>query len=90
MTRNIPVAELQISLPSTREQRNLHTVAELAQCLLYDFPGKNRGAEYMTALMVCLECLEGGESSPEDARSAFVLAAHEVDLLVLPDDGPDV
>jgi hypothetical protein len=90
MTRIIPVAEIQIGLPSTREEKKLGTVAELAQCLLYDFPSKGRGDEYMTALMVCLECLEGGDSSPEDARAAFVMAAHEVDLLVLPNDGPDI
>ena len=84
-----PVPHIQIEFPGSKP-RTLLTVTDLAQCLMYDFPGEGRANAYKTALMACLACLErSGDDSIEEVRAAFVDAAHEVDLFVLPDDGPD-
>jgi hypothetical protein len=85
MGNNPPVRHIQIE--SAGHFKTLYKVGDLAQCLIYDFPGEGRGTAYGAALNACLECMEGGANSAEDARSAFVDAAHEVDLFVLPDDG---
>jgi hypothetical protein len=69
--------------------KTLTTVSELAQSLMYDFPKEGRGEAYQTALMTCLDVLEGGDSTAEEARASFIDAAHEVELMVLPEDGPD-
>jgi hypothetical protein len=90
MSRDRSVSEILLALEKTKQNRTLSSVADLAQCLMYDFPREGRGEDYKVALAVCFSCLEGGDSSAEDARAAFVAAAHEVDLMVLPDDGPDV
>lgn len=63
------------------------TVTGLARCLLDQWPTEGQGEAYVTALMVCDAVLAGSdEDSPDDARSAFVEAAHEAGLTVLPDD----
>jgi hypothetical protein len=66
--------------------RNLVNIENLADCLLYRFPEAGRGEAYRTALAVCLEVMEGGKSTAADARAAFVAAAREVGVTVLPDD----
>ncbi|KAA1232696.1 DUF982 domain-containing protein [Agrobacterium tumefaciens] len=65
----------------------LETVMDLARCLLDNWPGSTESEAYVTALMVCSAVLENGlDDRPEDARSAFVDAAHEALLSVSPDD----
>ena len=65
----------------------LETVTDLARCLLNEWPGDVLGEAYVTALMVCSAVLENGlDDRPEDARTAFVDAAHEALLSVSPDD----
>jgi len=65
----------------------LETVADLARCLLDKWPTGTDGQAYVTALMVCSAVLENGlDDRPEDARAAFVDAAHETLLSVSPDD----
>ncbi len=67
------------------------TVFDLADCLMQQWPGPNDGDTYVTALMVCDAVLSGSEDDlPEDARAAFIEAAHEAGLsLMEDDDGPD-
>ncbi|CUX03684.1 DUF982 domain-containing protein [Agrobacterium genomosp. 2] len=68
----------------------LETVTDLARCLLEKWPGSPDGQAYVTALMVCSAVLENGlDDRPEDARAAFVEAAHEALLSVSPDDDLD-
>lgn len=65
----------------------LETVTDLARCLLDNWPGTSDAQAYVTALMVCSAVLENGlDDRPEDARAAFVDAAHEALLSVSPDD----
>ncbi|MGP4686189.1 DUF982 domain-containing protein [Agrobacterium pusense] len=65
----------------------LETVTDLAQCLLENWPGNTTTDAYVTALMVCSAVLENGlDDRPEDARAAFIDAAHEALLSVSPDD----
>lgn len=65
----------------------LNTVTELARCLLENWPGDTTADAYATALMVCSAVLENGlDDRPEDARAAFIDAAHEALLSVSPDD----
>lgn len=65
----------------------LMRVSDLADCLMHRWPIEGRGEDYLTALMVCHEVLRGSEDdTAEQARSAFVAAAHEVGLSVIPDD----
>lgn len=67
--------------------RTLENVTDLARCLLDDWPGSSGAQAYVTALMVCSAVLENGlDDRPEDARVAFVDAAHEASLSVSPDD----
>jgi hypothetical protein len=84
-----PTGFSELRKESAKDDRTLRSVADLAQSLIYDFPRKGRGDEYKNALKVWFACLEGGDGSAEDARAAFAAGAHEADLLVLPDDGPD-
>lgn len=71
--------------------RSLSSVADLARCLLHDWPAVKNGEAYVTALPVCSAVLNGGEDDePEHARAAFIDAAHEAGLSVADDDnGPD-
>lgn len=65
----------------------LDTVSDLARCLLDKWPVSADGQAYVTALMVCSAVLENGlDDRPEDARVAFIEAAHEAGLSVSPDD----
>lgn len=66
------------------------TVTGLARCLLDNWPASSDGQAYVTALMVCSAVLENGlDDRPEDARAAFIEAAHEALLCVSPDDDLD-
>lgn len=71
--------------------KTLETVTDLARCLLNEWPASGDGQAYVTALMVCSAVLENGlDDWPEDARAAFVEAAHEAHLSVSPDDDPEL
>jgi hypothetical protein len=89
MERNAPVPDINVEL-KLGQYKHLYMVTDLALCLMYDFPKEGRGEAYTTALMACLAFLEGsGDDTVADVRAAFVDAAHEVEMFVLPDDGPD-
>ena len=61
----------------------LSSVSDLANCLMHQWHANTDGDAYMTALMVCAAVLEGGEDdTAEDARAAFIEAAHEAGLVV--------
>ncbi len=65
----------------------INTVTGLARCLLDQWPAEGQREAYVTALMVCDAVLAGSdEDQPADARAAFIEAAHEASLTVLPDD----
>lgn len=65
----------------------LSTVEGLARCLIDQWPADCTADAYVTALMVCDAVLTGSdEDTAEEARAAFVDAAHEVGLSVSPDD----
>ncbi|NTB01059.1 DUF982 domain-containing protein [Agrobacterium tumefaciens] len=69
------------------EFETIETVSGLARCLLDKWPASADGQAYVTALMVCSAVLENGlDDRPEDARVAFIEAAHEAGLSVSPDD----
>lgn len=67
------------------------TVAELADCLMNGWPTNGGGDAYLTALMVCDAVLSGSEDDTADeARAAFIEAAHEIGFSVAGDgSGPD-
>ncbi|WP_143530706.1 DUF982 domain-containing protein [Rhizobium sp. RU36D] len=67
------------------------SAAELADCLIRDWPVSTEGEAYLTALMMCDAVLSGGEDdTPEHAREAFIEAAYEAGSSVLDDsNGPD-
>ncbi|WHA40901.1 DUF982 domain-containing protein [Agrobacterium larrymoorei] len=73
--------------PDWGKFETLHTVADLARCLLTDWPDGSGGEAHTTALMVCDAVLTGSEDdTAEDARNAFIEAAHESGFSVAPND----
>lgn len=84
----VGIVPLQIGWGSCR---TLTSVAELADCLISEWPAATDGDAYLTALMVCDAVLSSGEDdTPEHAREAFVEAAYEAGLSFFgEDDGPD-
>ena len=88
MVDNLPMKPVQIAWG---DHSTLSTVWALADCLMQQWPGPTDGNAYLTALMVCDAVLAGSEDdAPEDARAAFIEAAHEAGLSVMgDDDGPD-
>ena len=88
MIKDMPIAPVQIAWG---DYPTLSTVLALADCLMQQWPGPTDGDAYVTALMVCDAVLSGSEDDhPDDARAAFIDAAHEAGLsLMEDDDGPD-
>lgn len=85
---NPAIVEIQAELFGIGQYKTLTTVKDLAEALLHHFPEEGRGEEYQTALMACLDCMSEGDTYPAEVREAFVAAARECDVLVLPDDAP--
>ena len=84
----MPIASVEIAWGN---YSTLSTVVALGDCLMQQWPGSTDGDAYLTALMVCDAVLAGSEDDvPEDARAAFIEAAHEAGLSVMEgDDGPN-
>ena len=79
-----PIAPLTIEWGSFE---TLSTVEGLARCLIDHWPADCTADAYVTALMVCDAVLTGSdEDTVEEARAAFIDAAHEAGLSVIPDD----
>lgn len=85
---NPSIEEIRAELFGIGQYKVLTTVKDLAAALMYDFPEEGRGEDYQTALMACLDCMSEGDTYPAEAREAFVAAARECEVSVLPDDAP--
>lgn len=83
-----PIDEIEAEVYGAGKYRTITTVAGLADVLLYSFPTKGCGDDYHTAMLACLDCLQEGDTNAIEAREAFVAAARECGVSVLPDDGP--
>ncbi len=86
MNTHLPVfiEPLQVEIDGIGRYRAAETVDQLASMLV---GGKwhHRGSKFHSALMRSLEALEF-YTDVETARAAFVAAAHEAGMHVLPDD----
>ena len=61
--------------------RNINSVAEAAEMLLFQWPEAGRGPAYAAATRACLNALEG-KATTEVARRAFMIAAQEAGIFV--------
>ncbi|MBX5213979.1 DUF982 domain-containing protein [Rhizobium sp. NLR10a] len=80
---------LQVEIDGTGRYRKAETVDQLAVMLLSGKWHHRGGEKFHYALMRSVEALEF-YTEGETARAAFVEAAHEAGMHVLPDDIPDV
>ena len=89
MDGEIPVfiIPMDVEIEGNGRYRHADTVADLAAMLLSSKWPKSRPS-FHRALMASLEALEF-YTDAATARSAFVMAAHEAGLRVLPDDGEE-
>ncbi|KAA1183871.1 DUF982 domain-containing protein [Rhizobium tropici] len=67
-----------IELHRIGELRTINSSSEALDCLLADWPVEEDEA-YEDALIICRAAIEG-ESSPEIARDAFIVAAYEAHI----------
>ena len=65
--------------------RRHSTLADLAYSLLYRWPDDCRGKEWLVAQKMCLEAMEGVRD-PEQARAAFIKAAHAAEMLMVKEE----
>lgn len=82
-----PIREISVGLKRGRA-RVINSVVALAEVLLTQWPVTD-GEAYQEALRVCLDVLENPARPAEDARAAFVAAARDAGVTVLPDDRDD-
>ncbi|MBB3316788.1 hypothetical protein FHT77_002669 [Rhizobium sp. BK181] len=87
MVGEIPVfiSPMDVEIEGNGRYRHADTVADLAAMLLSSKWPKSRPS-FHSALMASLEAMEF-YTDAATARAAFVIAAHEAGLRVLPDDG---
>lgn len=71
---------LEVELGETGSYRVISDTAGAAEALIYRWP-TDRGRAYNHAKRVCLSVLNG-EMEGEQARSAFIAAAHEADVSI--------
>ena len=83
MTRTA-IAKLKAKVYGAGRYREAATVTDLVTILLHYWPIAD-GPAFVNALVVCQEVLDG-DKLPEKAREAFVLAAREARIAILPDD----
>ncbi|MCS0459955.1 DUF982 domain-containing protein [Rhizobium favelukesii] len=86
MDLDIPVfiKPLEVEIDGHGKYRHAETVQDLARMLLSKWPG-SEGEKFHSALMRSIEAMEWYVAAAT-ARSAFVDAAHEAGMHVLPDD----
>lgn len=91
MNGDLPVyiKPLQVEIDGMGRYRKAETVDQLAGMLLSSKWHRRGGAKFHSALMRSVEALEF-YTKPEVARAAFVEAAHEAGMHVLPDDKADM
>ncbi len=87
MNADLPVfiKPMHVELDGTGRYRKAETVDQLAGMLLSEKWHHRNGTKYHSALMRSIEALEF-YTDAETARAAFVDAAHEAGMHVLPDD----
>jgi adenosine/AMP kinase len=83
----VPIKPIQAEVDGIGRYRSAYTVSDLALMLMNKWPPQAKGLAFHRALATCLEALEG-QPDAEQAREAFVDAAHEAGISVLPDDAP--
>jgi hypothetical protein len=82
----VPIKEISVEIHGIGGYRNVHTVADLASILISDrWPKKAGNTAFRHALAQCLSALEN-QGGRNRARKAFVEAARDVGITVLPDD----
>ena len=87
----VPIRPLHVEIEGLARYRQAHTVDQLAGLLLsvgWPSTGKQT-SEFHHALATSLDAMEL-YIDPEDARRAFVEAAHVAGIHVLPDDMPEM
>ena len=83
----VPIKPIRAEVHDIGRYRSAHTVSDLASMLLVEWPAQAKGDAFRHALAVCFDALET-QSGAGRARKAFVAAAHEAGISVLPDDAP--
>jgi hypothetical protein len=84
---SVPIKPIKAEVHGLGRYRDAHTVSDLASMLLVEWPVQAKGDAFRHALVVCFDALEA-RSGAGRARKAFVAAAHEAGISVLPDDAP--
>lgn len=86
----VPIKEISVEIHGIGGYRNVHTVADLAGILMSDqWPKKAGSTAFQHALARCLTALEN-QGGGNLARSAFVAAARDAGITVLPDDSASI
>ncbi|SDP66382.1 DUF982 domain-containing protein [Phyllobacterium sp. OV277] len=68
-----PFESVTVETKKASQHRNITSVEEAAEFLLYDWP-KREGPTYLAAQQTCLDALQE-ERSVNEAREAFITAA---------------
>ncbi|MDP9809337.1 hypothetical protein J2W42_002185 [Rhizobium tibeticum] len=87
MDQDLPVfiKPLEVEIEGAGQYRHAETVQDLAAMLLGGRWPEGKGKKFHTALWRSMEAIEWYVAA-DTARAAFVEAAHEVGMHVLPDD----
>ena len=80
---SVPIKPVQAEVHGAGRYRRARTVSDLASMLMSDWPAQAKGDAFRHALVACLEAQDAAR-----ARKAFIEAAHEAGISVLPDDAP--
>jgi hypothetical protein len=81
---NKQIRQIKAEVHAIGGYRILNTVSDLADCLLDRWPVTEGGA-FVAAMQACHESLEG-RGDANDAREAFITAARDAGVSVLPND----
>jgi hypothetical protein len=84
----VPIKQISVQIHDIGGYRNVHTLADLAGILMSDrWPKKADNTNFQRALAQCLIALEK-QGRGDLARKAFVDAARDAGINVIPDDMP--
>lgn len=81
---NKQIRQIKAGVHAIGGYRVLNTVSDLADCLLDCWPA-TEGDAFVAAMHACHESLEG-RGDANEAREAFIIAARDAGVSVLPDD----
>jgi hypothetical protein len=83
---SVPIRSISVAIYGIGKFKVVQSVADLAGLLLSDqWPEETKGNSWRRALAECLSSLETLTGGPR-ARKAFVTAAREAKIAVMPDD----